>query len=91
MAPSVAMRGGPAPEWVVQHHTLARPADPEQVITLVVAMAGYFVQRSLLPAPPGLLTLRAFQAGQGGRPSHGLRPGPAGADRSPRTSGTESR
>jgi len=48
MAPSVAMRGGPAPEWVVQHHTLARPADPEQVITLVVAMAGYFVQRSLL-------------------------------------------
>jgi aminoglycoside phosphotransferase (APT) family kinase protein len=65
MAPSVAMQGGPDLEWIIQHHKNARTADPEQLTTLVVAMAGYFVQRSLLPAPPGLPTLRAFQAGQG--------------------------
>ncbi|HVC39034.1 MAG TPA: aminoglycoside phosphotransferase family protein [Candidatus Dormibacteraeota bacterium] len=65
MAPSVAMQAGPDPEWVVEHHAGARDGDPEQITTLVVAMAGYFVQRSLQPAPPGLPTLRRFQAAQG--------------------------
>ncbi|HVB13444.1 MAG TPA: phosphotransferase [Candidatus Dormibacteraeota bacterium] len=64
MAPSVAMQGGPDPEWVVQHHGSARRADPETITTLVVALAGYFAYRSSLPAPPGLPTLRPFQAAQ---------------------------
>ncbi|MGC2190967.1 MAG: phosphotransferase [Candidatus Dormiibacterota bacterium] len=65
MAPSVAMQGGPDPEWIVQHHSGARNADPEKITTLVVALAGYFVRSSLLPAPPGLPTLRRFQGAQG--------------------------
>jgi len=35
------------------------------VTVLVAALAGFLVQRSLLPPPPGLPTLRAFQGAQG--------------------------
>lgn len=65
MAPSVAMQGGPEPEWLIEHHPSFRRADPETVTTLVVALAGYFVSRSLMSDPPGLPTLRAFQRAQG--------------------------
>ncbi|MGC1184045.1 MAG: phosphotransferase [Candidatus Dormiibacterota bacterium] len=65
MAPSVAMQGGPEPEWLIERHPSFRRASPEVVTTLVVAMAGYFVSRSLMPNPPGLPTLRAFQRAQG--------------------------
>jgi hypothetical protein len=34
------------------------------VAALVCAMAGYLTERSLQPPPPGLPTLRAFQAAQ---------------------------
>ncbi len=64
MAPSVAVQGGPDPEWLLSHHAGARQADPDALTTLVVATAGYFLHRSLLPAPPGLPALRAFQAKQ---------------------------
>jgi hypothetical protein len=32
---------------------------------VLAALAGFFAHRSTLPAPPGLPTLRPFQAGQG--------------------------
>jgi len=65
MAPSVAMQGGPEPESLIEHHPSFRRADPEIVTTLVVALAGYFLSRSLMSDPPGLPTLRAFQRAQG--------------------------
>jgi hypothetical protein len=35
------------------------------VILAACALAGYFTQRSLEPPPPGIPTVRAFQAAQG--------------------------
>ena len=43
----------------------ARAADPQDLAATVCAMAGYLTHQSLLPAPPGLPTLRTFQAAQG--------------------------
>ncbi|MFF4160124.1 phosphotransferase [Streptomyces sp. NPDC001678] len=65
MLPSVAAQGGPDPESVFTTHPLGRAADPEGVTAVLAAVAGYFVRQSLLPDPPGLPTLRAFQAAQG--------------------------
>jgi len=34
-------------------------------VDVVAAIAGYFTRQSLQPPPPGLPTVRAFQAAQG--------------------------
>lgn len=65
LAPSVTMQGGPPPEEVLARHPAAVGADPEALTAAVVALAGYFTQRGLQPPPPGLPTVRAFQAAQG--------------------------
>ncbi len=64
MLPSVAMQGGPRPEQVFSTHPVARGADPDAVSTVVAALAGLFTCLSRQPDPPGLPTLRAFQAAQ---------------------------
>jgi Phosphotransferase enzyme family len=64
-APSVAMQGGPPPEELRMRSATGRAADPNALTAGVVAMAGFFTHRSLQPPPPGLPTLRAFQAAQG--------------------------
>ncbi|GIH77686.1 phosphotransferase family protein [Planobispora longispora] len=64
MLPSVRMQGGPPSEEVFTAHPLGRAADPA-VTTTVAALTGYFVRQSRQPSPPGLPTLRAFQAAQG--------------------------
>jgi hypothetical protein len=64
-APSVAMQGGPLPEDVIARHPACRAADADAVTAVIVAIAGYFTHSSLQPAPPGLPTVRAFQAAQG--------------------------
>lgn len=66
LLPSVAMQGGPEPWEVWRTSPLARDADPDAVTAVVAAVAGYFVHASLLPPPPGLPSVRAFQAAQGG-------------------------
>jgi aminoglycoside phosphotransferase (APT) family kinase protein len=63
--PSIAMQRGPKPWELFDSHPLGREAAPEAVNTVVAALAGYFIQHSRLPAPPGLPTLRAFQGDQG--------------------------
>jgi aminoglycoside phosphotransferase (APT) family kinase protein len=63
--PSVAMQGGPPPWKLFDKHPLAQDATPEHVDAVVAALAGFFVQRSTLPPPPGLPTLREFQQAQG--------------------------
>ncbi len=64
-APSVAMQGGPAPEVLLRRFTPAAGADPDAIDVVIAAIAGFFTLGSLLPNPPGLPTLRAFQAAQG--------------------------
>jgi aminoglycoside phosphotransferase (APT) family kinase protein len=64
-APSVAMQGGPPPEELLSRYPPARHADPAAITAVVCAIAGFFVGEGLQPAPPGLPTLRPFQAAQG--------------------------
>jgi aminoglycoside phosphotransferase (APT) family kinase protein len=64
MLPSVAMQGGPPPEMVWREHALARDVDAEALDAFLAAFAGFLTRMSLLPEPPGLPTLRAFQASQ---------------------------
>ncbi len=64
-APSVAMQGGPDPEHVLARWPGASDADPAPVNAALASVAGFFTHRSLLPAAPGLPTLRPFQAAQG--------------------------
>lgn len=64
-APSVAMQGGPHPDALLARHPAARAADAAAVTAAVAAIAGFFTREALRPPPPGLPTLRAFQAAQG--------------------------
>ncbi|WP_393056038.1 aminoglycoside phosphotransferase family protein [Streptomyces sp. LN549] len=65
MLPCMAAQGGPDPETLFTAHPLGRDADPAGVTAVLAALTGYFVAHSLLPDPPGLPTVRAFQAAQG--------------------------
>jgi hypothetical protein len=59
------MQGGPDPEEMLLSTAVGRAADVEAVTAYVVALAGYFVHASLLPDPPGIPHVRAFQRAQG--------------------------
>lgn len=63
--PSVAMQGGPEPAELLKLSAVGRVADPDRLLPLVAVIAGYFVVGALRPPPPGLPTVRAFQAAQG--------------------------
>jgi aminoglycoside phosphotransferase (APT) family kinase protein len=63
--PSVVMQGGPPAEEVFGRYRPGTDADQETVNCALASLAGYFTRHSLLPSPPGLPTLRAFQAAQG--------------------------
>jgi aminoglycoside phosphotransferase (APT) family kinase protein len=63
--PSVAMQAGPKPWELFDDHPVACDADPDRVNAVLAALTGFFVQRSLLPPPTGLPTLREFQRAQG--------------------------
>jgi Ser/Thr protein kinase RdoA (MazF antagonist) len=62
---SVTLAGGPEPEELLRRYCGAEAADENALVAAIVATAGYFTQRSLLPPAPGLPTLRPFQAAQG--------------------------
>ena len=63
--PSVVMPGGPPAEEVFARYQLGAEADQDAVNCALAPLADYFTRQSLLPPPPGLPTLRAFQAAQG--------------------------
>ena len=65
MLPCVRAQGGPDPEELFRRHPLGEGADPAGVTATLAGLAGFFVEHSLLPPPPGLPTLRAFQRAQG--------------------------
>jgi aminoglycoside phosphotransferase (APT) family kinase protein len=65
MLPCVRAQGGPDPEELFARHPLTEGADPSGVTATLAGLAGFFVEHSLRPPPPGLPTLRAFQRAQG--------------------------
>jgi hypothetical protein len=64
-APSVVLEGGPAPETLLSLYGPSGRFDSDVLTVLLAAVAGFFVTHSLRPTPPGLPTLRPFQASQG--------------------------
>jgi aminoglycoside phosphotransferase (APT) family kinase protein len=64
LAPSVAMQGGPEPDMLLRRSQAGGRAEGAAVNSVVGALAGYLVWQALQPAPPGLPTIRAFQAAQ---------------------------
>jgi hypothetical protein len=65
LLPALELDGGPMPEEVFEQHPVGRSADPDSVSAFVASIAGYFTRMSLMPPPPGLPTVRLFQAAQG--------------------------
>jgi hypothetical protein len=64
-APSVGMQGGPPPSELVRRFAPARGAAARDLTAVIAAVAGFFTAQALDPPPPGLPTLRPFQAAQG--------------------------
>ena len=65
LLPALHLDGGPPPAEVFAAHPLGRRAEPAAVDAFLASLAGYFTRQALLPPPPGLPTVRAFQAAQG--------------------------
>jgi hypothetical protein len=64
LAPSVAMQGGPGLAGLVSRTEAGRAAPPGALAAVLCAFAGYLTVQSLRPPPPGLPTVREFQAAQ---------------------------
>ena len=60
-APSVTMQGGPPPEQILRR---VAPDAPPSATAAIASVAGFFTHQSVQPPPPGLPTLRPFQAAQ---------------------------
>jgi len=65
LLPSLHLDGGAEPHEVFATTEIGRSADAAAVDVFLAAVAGYFTRMSLLPPPPGLPTVRQFQAAQG--------------------------
>ncbi|MFN8526077.1 MAG: aminoglycoside phosphotransferase family protein [Chloroflexota bacterium] len=63
-APSVAMQGGLEPEEFLGRSAAAAGADERAVDAAIAGVAAFFTWHALQPDPPGLPTLRSFQAAQ---------------------------
>jgi hypothetical protein len=61
-APTVEMQGGPPAEDVLARHLRGTIVDRDALLALQVATAGMLTEHALAPPPPGLPTLRTFQA-----------------------------
>jgi len=64
LAPSVHMQGGPKPEELLRMAPLGAVRDGA-INAVIASLAGYFIGHSHRPPPPGIPTVRAFQAAQG--------------------------
>ncbi|HET6909148.1 MAG TPA: hypothetical protein VFH54_07410 [Mycobacteriales bacterium] len=63
-APAVAMQGGPSPQDYVARSGLVQRADEDALTAVIAGFTGMLAEHSALPPPPGLPTVRAFQAAQ---------------------------
>ncbi|MFC7909887.1 phosphotransferase family protein [Streptomyces nigra] len=74
MGPSVILQSAPDTAIrLLDEHLAARGADEEDVTTVLVALTGYLLRKSVQPPPPGLPTLRDFQRAQGRAAVHWVR------------------
>lgn len=64
LAPSVYMQGGPKPEELLKMVPLGEIPD-DDINAVVASLTGYFLGHARRPPPPGIPTVRAFQAAQG--------------------------
>ncbi|BEL04620.1 hypothetical protein Q0Z83_028110 [Actinoplanes sichuanensis] len=63
MTPSLAMHGVDV-QTLISEHPLTGTVDHDDLDTVLIAAAGYFVTRSLLPPPPAAPAVRDFQRAQ---------------------------
>jgi hypothetical protein len=64
LAPSVAMQGGPKPAELLRAFPLGQTTN-RAIDAVLASSVGYFVAHSRRTPPPGIPTVRAFQAAQG--------------------------
>jgi hypothetical protein len=64
LAPSVSMQGGPKPAELLRMASLGA-VDDGAINAVIASLTGYFLGHSHRPPPPGIPTVRAFQAAQG--------------------------
>jgi aminoglycoside phosphotransferase (APT) family kinase protein len=62
---NVRLFGGHDVQALLADRAIATGADPEDLVAVLAAAAGYFVDVARLPAPKGLPTVREFQRVQG--------------------------
>jgi hypothetical protein len=62
LAMDLRIQGGPDPDAVLATSPVTRDVPPEHLAAVVASMLGFWVDRSRRPAPPGLPTIRAWQA-----------------------------
>ncbi|AEE46880.1 phosphotransferase [Cellulomonas fimi] len=65
MLPSVALQGGGDPVTNFRKHAVSEGVSDDDLRAVLAGLAGYFVNSSLQPPPPGIPNLRRFQAAQG--------------------------
>jgi len=58
------MQGGPKPGELLRMVELEGVADGD-INAVIASLTGFFLAQSRLPPPPGIPTVRAFQAAQG--------------------------
>jgi hypothetical protein len=63
-APSVTMQGGPPPEQILRRAAPDTATSAPAITAAIASVAGFFTRESVQPPPPGLPTLRPFQAAQ---------------------------
>jgi hypothetical protein len=64
LAPSVCMQGGPKPDELLRMAPLG-DVDNGAINAVIASLTGFFIGQSHRPPPPGIPTVRAFQAAQG--------------------------
>ena len=65
LLPSTVLQGAQDPDALLRSTRAGSAADDEQVTCLVAAFAGRMEEHARRPPPPGIPTVRAFQAAQG--------------------------
>jgi hypothetical protein len=64
LLPSAVLSGARDREQLLLSTGTGRAADPDVVISLLVAFSGFMEEQARRPAPPALPAVRAFQAAQ---------------------------
>ena len=62
LAADFVIQGGPDPDAYLRSAPVTGTADPQDLRSMVATMVGFWVDRARRPAPPGLPTIRRWQA-----------------------------